>query len=217
MVSISEKLRQARLATNLTQEDLAEKLGVSRQTISNWENGRSYPDIVSIITLSDVYNMTLDSLLKGDKDMIKHLKVSTDTVKSNKRLIIGLAAFGFFCVAGFFIRDFKPGLRTDNLIMNSLTLVGLLAATFAVYTKSIELIESAELKHYNKPLTAIGVTLLNALVYAALIIYIPEFARTLFQIETDWIIVAIRVVLAGALLVPAFAIYKKVRCLTSNE
>ena len=46
---ISEKLKQARLLENLTQEELAEKIGVSRQTISNWENARSYPDIVSIL------------------------------------------------------------------------------------------------------------------------------------------------------------------------
>ena len=90
MLSISEKLRQARLAANLTQEELAEKLDVSRQTISNLENGKSYPDIVSIIVLSDVYNITIDSLLKGDNEMIKHLKESTDTVKSNIRVIRAL-------------------------------------------------------------------------------------------------------------------------------
>ena len=187
MLSISEKLKQARLAENLTQEELAEKLGVSRQTISNWENGRSYPDIVSIITLSDVYDMTLDSLLKGDKEMIKHLKVSTDTVKSNRHLIIGLIAFGFFCMAGFAIRDFAPGLRIDNLIMNSLTLIGLLAATIVAITKSIDFIKSAELRSANKTLTVIGIIALNAFVYTSLI-----------------------------LLIPAYVIYKRLRCLLST-
>lgn len=97
-MNINEKLKQARIAVNLTQEAVAEKVGVSRQTMSNWENGRSYPDIVSIITLSDVYGMTLDSLLKGDNEMIKHLKESTDVTKSNKQLAVSFLLAGVFCV-----------------------------------------------------------------------------------------------------------------------
>ena len=96
------------MEANMTQEALAEMLGVSRQTISNWENGRSYPDIASIIVLSDVYNITLDSLLKGDDEIIKHLKESTDTVKSNKRVVTSLIVFGFIllflCVLGIIYR-----------------------------------------------------------------------------------------------------------------
>ena len=183
MVSISEKLKQARLAANLTQEDLAEKIGVSRQTISNWENGRSYPDIVSVITLSDVYNITLDSLLKGDKEMIKHLKVSTDTVISNTQLIIGLIVFGVFFVVGFAIRDIAPDLRTAELIKNSLTLIGLSVATIVAVTKSLDLIKSAELKSSNKPLMVAGALALNALVYAALILFLPEFFNSVFLFE----------------------------------
>ena len=54
-MDLGTKLKQARQSRNVTQETLAERLGVSRQTISNWENNRSYPDIVSIIALSDLY------------------------------------------------------------------------------------------------------------------------------------------------------------------
>lgn len=49
-----------------------------RQTISNWENEKSFPDIVNVIKLSDLYNISLDQLLKGDEAMIEHLeKVQT--------------------------------------------------------------------------------------------------------------------------------------------
>lgn len=88
MMDISMKLKKARMTKNLTQEAVAEKIGVTRQTISNWENAKSYPDIVSIIMLSDVYEMTPDSLLKGDDEMIEHLKESTNVVKSNKQLVL---------------------------------------------------------------------------------------------------------------------------------
>jgi hypothetical protein len=44
---------------------------------SNWENGRSYPDIERIIRLSELYNLSLDELLKGDREMVKHLQENT--------------------------------------------------------------------------------------------------------------------------------------------
>ena len=69
-MKIGEKLRDARNQKGLTQEEVADEIHVSRQTISNWENNRSYPDIISVILLSDLYQMSLDVLLKGDKDMI---------------------------------------------------------------------------------------------------------------------------------------------------
>lgn len=63
---------------------------MSRQTISNWENARSYPDIVSIVHLSNLYNISLDELLKEDRNMLEHLEESTNVVKSNKKLIAAI-------------------------------------------------------------------------------------------------------------------------------
>lgn len=63
--NIGQKLRDARKNSGLTQESAAERLGVSRQTISNWENSRSYPDIGSVVKMSDLYSVSLDKLLKG--------------------------------------------------------------------------------------------------------------------------------------------------------
>ena len=65
-MEIGKKLKEARLNRDLTQEVIAEKLNVSRQTISNWENEKSYPDIISVIELSTLYSISLDDLLKGD-------------------------------------------------------------------------------------------------------------------------------------------------------
>lgn len=85
-MEIGKRLKEARMKTNLTQEQVAEELFLSRQTISNWENEKTYPDIISIIKLSDLYSISLDELLKGDQKMIEHLDVSTNVVKSNKKL-----------------------------------------------------------------------------------------------------------------------------------
>lgn len=89
-MNIFEKLKHARLQANLTQEVVADKIHVSRQTISNWENGKSYPDIINVIELSDLYNISLDELLKGDCNMIAHLDKSTNIVKSNMTLLIAM-------------------------------------------------------------------------------------------------------------------------------
>ena len=66
---IGSKIKAARLKKKMTQEQVAELLGVSRQTISNWENEKSYPDIISVIKMSDYYEASLDYLLKGEQKM----------------------------------------------------------------------------------------------------------------------------------------------------
>lgn len=86
-MKIGDKLKNARLKKSMTQEEVAEKLFVSRQSISNWENNKTYPDIGNVIALSDLYQISLDELLKGSDNFMKHLEESTDIVKSNKKLI----------------------------------------------------------------------------------------------------------------------------------
>lgn len=91
-MKIGVKLKEARLQAGLTQENVAEEIQVTRQTISNWETEKSFPDIVSVIKLSTLYNISLDKLLKGDEEMIEHLEKSTNIVKSNQKLIIAIIA-----------------------------------------------------------------------------------------------------------------------------
>ena len=92
VMEIGKKLRNARTRSGFTQKKAAEEIGVARQTISNWENEKSYPDIVSVIRLSTLYSVSLDELLKGDEEMIDHLEESTNIVNSNKKLIAAVAA-----------------------------------------------------------------------------------------------------------------------------
>ena len=87
-MEIGKKLKEARQMSGLTQEDVAEKLIVSRQTISNWETEKFYPDILYVLQLSDLYQISLDELLKGDERMIQHLEDSTNIVKSNKKILL---------------------------------------------------------------------------------------------------------------------------------
>ena len=65
-MEFEKQLKKYRAELNLTQEELAEKAYVSRQTVSNWETGKSYPDIHSLLLLSDLFHVSLDELVKGD-------------------------------------------------------------------------------------------------------------------------------------------------------
>ena len=87
-MEIGKKLKEARQMSGLTQENVAEKLNVSRQTISNWETEKFYPDILYVLQLSDLYQVSLDELLKGDERMIQHLEDSTNVVKSNQKILL---------------------------------------------------------------------------------------------------------------------------------
>ena len=88
-MDIGGKIKKSRTDAKITQEQAAQALGISRQTISNWENERSYPDIVSVLKMSDLYSVSLDYLLKGEgpmKDYLEYIEESTNTVKSKTRL-----------------------------------------------------------------------------------------------------------------------------------
>ena len=84
---ISDKIKNARIQKGYTQEHVAENLLVSRQTISNWENGKSLPDIISIIWMSELYELSLDELMKGDKALLKKIEKDVRTAKAEKRII----------------------------------------------------------------------------------------------------------------------------------
>lgn len=112
-MEIGKKLKEARLGAKLTQEQAAERLFVSRQTISNWENEKTYPDIVSVIKLSDLYSISLDELLKGDTKMLEHLEESTDIVKSNRKLLLAVMANIVVFLACLLMAAFLP----DSVLM----------------------------------------------------------------------------------------------------
>mgnify|MGYP001003856169 CR=1 FL=1 len=124
---IGDKLKEARLKKNMTQEEVAEKIFVSRQSISNWENNKTYPDIGNVIALSDLYGISLDELLKGSDNFMKHLEESTDLVKSNKKLIgiIILALITMIIIALF--TEFMPErLNMVAIFTLSIILTGLI-------------------------------------------------------------------------------------------
>lgn len=73
-MKFGDRLKNARTEMNLTQEQVANDFFITRQTISSWENEKTYPDITSLIKLSDYYHISLDTLLKEDSGMKEYLE-----------------------------------------------------------------------------------------------------------------------------------------------
>lgn len=82
-MNIGEKIKQKRKDSKFTQEEIAERVHVSRQTISSWENSKSLPDVTSLILLSDIYHVSLDELIKGDMNMIENIKTTENLAKES--------------------------------------------------------------------------------------------------------------------------------------
>ena len=70
-MELGSRIKDFRTKAGLTQEEFAERLYVSRQTISSWENDKSYPDIHSLLMMSDLFAISLDTLIKGDIEIMK--------------------------------------------------------------------------------------------------------------------------------------------------
>lgn len=115
MKHFGEKVREKRNDLKLTQTEVGEKINVSRQTISSWENGKSYPDIPMLVTLSDFYDLSLDYLLKEDNSYMSKLKKENNLLRFLRM---------FFVIQ--IIVAISVGART--LIISGNTLIGMLSS-----------------------------------------------------------------------------------------
>ena len=88
-LEIGKTIKQHRAELGWSQEVLAEKAYVSRQTVSNWETEKSYPDVHSLLILSDLFGVSLDELIKGDVAVMKEQVKSKDVRTFKKLQLIG--------------------------------------------------------------------------------------------------------------------------------
>jgi transcriptional regulator with XRE-family HTH domain len=127
-MNFNENLQLLRKKHNLSQEDLAEKLNVSRQSISKWESGAGYPEMDNLITISNIFKIDLETLLKGNINELSLKKVYEKHSKSFAAAIaIGVASI--ILTIGFAERleDITSGPALFFLI------IGLAVATFIIF------------------------------------------------------------------------------------
>lgn len=101
---LNEKITIIRKMNNLTQEEFAEELGVSRQALSKWENGASVPDAQMLLRIADYYNLTLDQLVRDEFDLPMAVNAEQESVSDNDE-------------AGFAIQDYLG--KVCDVSMNS--------------------------------------------------------------------------------------------------
>lgn len=100
-MTLSEKMTNLRKAYGLSQEDMAEKLNVSRQAISRWENGTALPDALNILQISKLFNVTTDYLLNDDYESdvdipaVQSATLETANLFKNKKQLHLIAAICF--------------------------------------------------------------------------------------------------------------------------
>lgn len=82
-MELGNQIKKYRMDFNWSQDELADKVYVTRQTISNWENDKNYPDIKSLLLLSSVFGISLDTLVKGDLEEMKEQVKEADIKQLN--------------------------------------------------------------------------------------------------------------------------------------
>ena len=96
-MDVGNQIREHRQRLGLSQEELAQRLYVSRVTVSHWENGKTYPDVQSLLLLSEIFGASVDSLIKGDVDTMNET-IDRD-VKTMKRLSYVMLGFLLLMIA----------------------------------------------------------------------------------------------------------------------
>ena len=202
-MEIGTRLKQARIEAKFTQEELAEKIQVTRQTISSWENQRSYPDISSIVQLSEIYNISLDILLKEDKKVVENLKEATDLTGETKKISLilggGLLVFGIL----YMIQAWFEIPKVENILINSLFLLVVAVGLIYQLIKNVKFEKVIEGTTSNRQLARI----ITVIMFIGFIFILFPIVNLLTTVE--WQIMLARGVIIVVLMIPAILIFKK--------
>ncbi|ABK84921.1 DNA-binding protein [Bacillus thuringiensis] len=101
-MSLGEQLKKLRESKGFSQEDVAKKIGVTRQAVYKWENDKSCPDIDNLILLSEMYNVTLDELIKGNQNIKEKIHINEEDEDFEKENEFGFyIGFGLLIMSAF--------------------------------------------------------------------------------------------------------------------
>ena len=99
-MKFSEKIKEIRKMRNLTQEQFAEKIFISRNAVAKWESDRGYPDIQNLITISEVFEISLDDLIKNDKKL--KTKIILDSASKKWHILVIIYLIAIISYIGYF-------------------------------------------------------------------------------------------------------------------
>lgn len=115
---IGQKIKEIRTERNLSQDDLARDLAVSRQAVSKWENGSTLPDIENLMYISNLYEVSLDALVKGDKSLSNKIIVDSAAKKWHwLSIVFYVALIAYILYLAALGKVFHIGLGVATLFM----------------------------------------------------------------------------------------------------
>lgn len=129
-MTFGERLYELRNKNNLSQEDLAEVLDVSRQSISKWENDKAYPEMTRLLFMSDYFNVSLDYLMRGIKKENNEEKVTADDADKNSN--DKYKTKNILLVWNNFLSNLSPNQKTLFMLLYILIICALVALIVSV-------------------------------------------------------------------------------------
>ncbi|HFJ9441714.1 XRE family transcriptional regulator [Bacillus sp. AFS094611] len=100
-MSLGQQLKRLRESQGFSQEDVAKKIGIMRQAVYKWENDKSCPDIENLILLSEMYNVTLDELIKGNQNLKEKIHIDEDEDFEKENEFSFYIGFGLLIASAF--------------------------------------------------------------------------------------------------------------------
>lgn len=189
-MELGMQIKKYRNECRLSQDELAERIFVSRQSISNWENSKAYPDIRSLLLLSEVFSVSLDQLVKGDIETIKNEINAQELAKFKRDGVIFTVLFVAVIILPVLLVKFMSywGLAVD-LVLFAIAIIfafrierhkkrhdiqtykEILAFTEGKSLDEIEKARETGKRPYQKAFFAIGSALMAA-IFAGIIIWV---------------------------------------------
>jgi transcriptional regulator with XRE-family HTH domain len=179
--NLGERISVLRKNMNLSQETLAERIGVSRQAISKWERGEATPDIYNLTTLSDIFGMSVDELIRGEEELSSNGKPKIIALELKKQaeklMLIGISII----ILSAFVFLILPFSTTVNLlIFGVLMTIGILVIIksgfmferFYMYNKSNDAIDESHSSSEKTRLTKRKDTIVTITALSCTIVYL---------------------------------------------
>ncbi len=120
-MNFNEKIKEIRKKQNLTQEQFAEKIFVSRNAVAKWETHRGYPDIQNLITISEVFGISLDDLVKDDKKLKN--KIILDSASKKWHILVIVYLIAIIIYIGYF--HFAHKILMTGFLVATLFMLGI--------------------------------------------------------------------------------------------
>lgn len=176
-MSIGQRLLDLRKSKQLSQEEVANRLNVTRQTVSKWETDQSMPDFDKIIPICELYGISADELLSGTKnekvEKEEQVESKTEDIKKEKRAKgIGISVLIYF-VAIAWIMTSIPAFRLDPIVSSAIFLLICGVATcLIIYTCIVYKKDRKEIEEEEKEKNTVQKQITEILAMIVLIIYL---------------------------------------------